>query len=47
VEQVRRDNEFFPPDLNKVIDPNVPDEELRQYLELPAESSGGELGGMA
>lgn len=30
------EDEFFPPDLNKVIDPNVPDEELRQYLELPA-----------
>ena len=41
------EDEFFPPDLNKVIDPNVPDEELRQYLELPAESSGGELGGLA
>lgn len=30
------EDEFFPPDLNKVIDPNVSDEELRQYLELPA-----------
>jgi hypothetical protein len=34
------EDEFFPPDLNKVIDPNVSDEELRQYLELPPESSG-------
>jgi hypothetical protein len=41
------EDEFFPPDLNKVIDPNVSDEELRQYLELPRESSGGDYGDLA
>jgi hypothetical protein len=38
------EDEFFPPDLNKVIDPNVSDEELRQYLELPPATSGAESG---
>ena len=33
------EDDFFPPDLNKVIDPNVSDEELRKYLELPSPSA--------
>jgi hypothetical protein len=39
------EDQFFPPDLNKVIDPNISDEELRQYLELP--SSGVEYDELA